>query len=181
MECNSEISTILSIHVIDQSIVSSPELAVSTCIGFFPNTTLFFFISLSYFMVFQFRSSIIDTRYFVSLYFSLQRVREEYCVYIYSFCKVKGKCRIKKKKRNERDKLYRYVINFSKYNGEEDSRMTRNTSNTRRMVDEWIGNTTENYHAEFLANIRGECKVHSRTNHAIEMADNSSRPLRGTT
>ena len=34
-------------------------------------------------MVFQFRSSIIDTRYFVSLYFSLQRVREEYCVYIY--------------------------------------------------------------------------------------------------
>lgn len=87
----------------------------------------------------------------------------------------------KKKKRNERDKLYRYVINFSKYNGEEDSRMTRNTSNTRRMVDEWIGNTTENYHAEFLANIRGECKVHSRTNHAIEMADNSSRPLRGTT
>lgn len=103
MECNSEISTILSIHVIDQSIVSSPELAVSTCIGFFPNTTLFFFISLSYFMVFQFRSSIIDTRYFVSLYFSLQRVREEYCVYIYSFCKVKGKCRIKKKKKETKE------------------------------------------------------------------------------
>lgn len=63
----------------------------------------FFFISLSYFMVFQFRSSIIDTRYFVSLYFSLQRVREEYCVYIYSFCKVKGKCRIKKKKKETKE------------------------------------------------------------------------------
>lgn len=90
----------------------------------------FFFISLSYFMVFQFRSSIIDTRYFVSLYFSLQRVREEYCICIYIYIRfTKRKVNKKKKKKKTRDKLYRYAINFSKYNGEEDWRVTRNTSN----------------------------------------------------
>lgn len=90
----------------------------------------FFFISLSYFMVFQFRSSIIDTRYFVSLYFSLQRVREEYCICIYIYIRfTKRKVNKKKKKKKTRDKLYRYAINFSKYNGEEGWRVTRNTSN----------------------------------------------------